>query len=135
MKIENFSFHDNAIHSIEFVDENYDTDLVLDIDYISEWVNNDGQISFNLSPAYLIFQGVSDLTINIDKPSLTQHSYLETILDIEVSPAKQSNSRFVITLLSKNHIKFTASGCKLDISNIKLNKKVQHLTKHERKRD
>ena len=81
--IENATYHDNTIHSIEFIDEEFETNLALDIDYISEWKKCGDKCNFVISPATLMFKGASDLAIRITKPGFTQESYLDVILDIK----------------------------------------------------
>ena len=134
MNIEDTTYHDNPIHSIEFVDENYNTDLVLDIDYIAEWINSKGNYQFKISPAYLTFKGVSNLNIRINKPALTQHGYLETILDIKTKLQDNGSTKYTIILLPDSYIEFCSSGSTLEIEKQEYIKDVQYLTKAERKR-
>ncbi len=134
MNIEDATYHDNPIHSIEFIDENYNTDLVLDIDYISEWINADGNYQFRISPAYLTFKEVSNLNICINKPALTQHGYLETILDIKTKLLESGSTKYTISLLPDSYIEFCSSGSTLEIEKKEFIKNVQYLTKAERER-
>ena len=69
---EKFSWHDCRIWGLEFRtgdvnEEDWTTDLVLDIDFIVEWVcDREGGAQFRVAPATLVFHGVSDLKVNID---------------------------------------------------------------------
>ncbi|MGD9679390.1 MAG: hypothetical protein AB7V16_13700 [Vulcanibacillus sp.] len=59
------SFHDCAIHSMYFNDE--EKKFFLDIDFITEWIINPGEaISFKVAPATLVFNNVLDMRIDID---------------------------------------------------------------------
>ena len=134
MNIDGSAFHDNPIHSIEFIDEDYNTDLILDIDYITEWIECDGKYQFKISPAFLTFTEVSDLKINILKTDLTQNGYLETILDMKTEKLDNGSTKHTIVLMSNNYIEFCAKAKVLDVSTTELIKDVQYLTKAERKR-
>lgn len=66
---ENISWHDNSLYGIswkvEF--ESGVSDLILDIDYICDWIcNKDKTCRFKVSPADLIFHNITDLKISID---------------------------------------------------------------------
>jgi len=67
---ENMSWHDNSVYGISWEMEFKSThisDLILDIDYICEWVcGPEKSCGFKVSPADLIFHGITDLKINID---------------------------------------------------------------------
>lgn len=66
---ENVSWHDNFLHGISWKQElksNID-ELILDIDYICEWICEKGKnFTFKISPADLIFYDITDLKININ---------------------------------------------------------------------
>ena len=65
-------WHDNLIYSIGFdigdaQKREWRSDLVLDIDFIAEWVCDPGEaVSFRVAPATLTFHDVGDLAISID---------------------------------------------------------------------
>ncbi len=69
---DRLSWHDCHIWAVELHagdpdDEDWTSDLALDIDFIVEWicaVGGGGQ--FRVSPATLVFHGVTDLKIDID---------------------------------------------------------------------
>ena len=132
MQIEDPSYHDNVIHSVEFVDEAYETNLVLDIDYISEWLREGSQYKFRMSAAHLVFSEVSDLSIRIDKPGFTQNGYLDTILDIRQKENTGGRTVYSILLLSENSIEFVASGSSLSTYGPEVVSENQYLTKDQR---
>lgn len=65
-------WHDNPIYGMRFVvaepeRQDWTSDLVLDIDFISEWLCEPaGEFRFRVAPATLTFRDVSDLRIAID---------------------------------------------------------------------
>lgn len=79
---DNISWHDNVIHSISMIDENWESDLILGIDYITKWIcSDDNTCQFMVAPAKLVFHNVESLELNIKKPGLQQQSYLGMIID------------------------------------------------------
>lgn len=68
---DQLSWHDNEIRSLELRigepdNDDWTSDLVLDIDYIAEWVRGDDGMAFRVAPATLVFHGVTDLRIALD---------------------------------------------------------------------
>jgi hypothetical protein len=77
------SWHDNEIYGFELrvgdpERDDWTSDLVLDIDYIAEWVRNGDEFQFRVAPATLVFHGVTDLRIAID--SGTENSQTALVL-------------------------------------------------------
>lgn len=64
------SFHDNRLWGIKFLvnDEAMESDIKLDIDYITKWIGqcSEGNYSWEVAPANLIFHGVTGLKLGID---------------------------------------------------------------------
>jgi hypothetical protein len=62
---EAMSWHDCTIHALRFDQEGeYQSDLVLDLDYILEWLPTPaGSYNFRVAPALLRFQNVDNLRI------------------------------------------------------------------------
>jgi hypothetical protein len=66
-------WHDNVIYGLAFdrgePDENdWRSDLVLDIDFIAEWLGGAaGELRFRVAPATLIFHQVTDFAISADQ--------------------------------------------------------------------
>ena len=129
---EEVSFHDNRIHSISFVDENFETSLILDIDHILEWVPSGDACQFRITPAKLKYNNVSDLELKLSKPGFTINSYLETIIDVNTEEIAKDRIEFTISLLDGNSIKFVASSFSLEILGIPKLKPEQYLTVLER---
>lgn len=67
---DHMNWHDNPIHAMTFSDQ---FELLLDIDYIFEWVQKGKKYKFWISPCTLIFENVYDLTFDIgaSTPGLT----------------------------------------------------------------
>jgi hypothetical protein len=67
---ENMTCHDNPIHAITFTDN---FELVLDIDYIFEWILIGNKYVFRISPCTWIFENVYELIFDIGPtiPGLT----------------------------------------------------------------
>lgn len=66
---EQVSWHDNAIHGLRILEGTDDCcgDLVLDIDFIVEWLPpHQNVFSFRVTPSDLTFHEVTDLVITID---------------------------------------------------------------------
>lgn len=64
--LNQLSWHDTAIHSILFPDENK---IIIDIDYIQQWIspsNDEIYYRFLLSPATLKFEDISSFRLDID---------------------------------------------------------------------
>jgi hypothetical protein len=67
---DSMNWHDNPIHAITFGDN---FELLLDIDYVFEWVLKGKKYLFWISPCTLMFENVYDLTFDIGPttPGLT----------------------------------------------------------------
>jgi hypothetical protein len=64
---EKISWHDNAIHGFHILEGEPSGELVLDIDFITEWLAPvQGAYSFQIAPSDLIFHEVSDLVISVN---------------------------------------------------------------------
>jgi hypothetical protein len=60
-------WHDNAVHALRIEEgEHGEGELLLDIDYIEEWIPGDEHFAFMLCPATLQFHQVTALRIAID---------------------------------------------------------------------
>jgi hypothetical protein len=66
---DSLCWHDNTIHAIAFncPHEGYDHDLVLDIDFIVEWIltKPGGRYRFAVAPALLVFHGADKIRIDL----------------------------------------------------------------------
>lgn len=73
---DGYLWHDNAIHGLRIVEgaDGCSGELVLDIDFIVEWLPPQGEdkvFRFRIAPADLVFHEVTDLVVSIDYASST----------------------------------------------------------------
>jgi hypothetical protein len=62
-----FSLHDARVYALVFQRYEHQGNLLLDIDYIAEWgQDDDGKHSFLVAPATLTFLDVVDLQVHLD---------------------------------------------------------------------
>jgi len=60
------SFHDNHVYGFSVRRKEFGEDLILDIDYISEWIcHDDKTCSFKIVPSNLTFIDIVDLEISL----------------------------------------------------------------------
>ncbi|MCI5123309.1 MAG: hypothetical protein D3925_02230 [Candidatus Electrothrix sp. AR5] len=63
---EDLSFHDNYVYGFFVRKKEFGEDLIIDIDFISEWIcHKDKPFSFKIVPANLIFFDLVDFEINL----------------------------------------------------------------------
>lgn len=61
------SWHDNAVHALRVIEGQHgEGELVLDVDYIEEWIRGGDHIEFVITPVRLQFHGVSELRVALD---------------------------------------------------------------------
>jgi hypothetical protein len=116
-------WHDNTIHGIRISNpsEGYAFDLILDIDFILEWISTpEKHYKFSVAPAILTFNAVDKFNCDIElnyKESMT----IDRIERIEITTENQRktgirNFRWEIHLHSQsgrdNKMSFNASGFK-----------------------
>jgi hypothetical protein len=65
---DSLCWHDCHVHGIRLrnPDEGYDFDLVLDIDYILEWITVREGFNFSVAPALLTFREVDKLVVDLE---------------------------------------------------------------------
>ena len=69
-QFEEMSWHDNHVHALRIVAGDQGAgELVLDIDYIAEWLRNGDAFQFRLVPATLRFIDVTNLRFSLDYAS------------------------------------------------------------------
>jgi hypothetical protein len=69
-QFDEMSWHDNHVHAMRIiVGEHGAGELVLDIDYIADWLRNGDAFQFRLVPAALRFTDVTNLSISLDYAS------------------------------------------------------------------
>lgn len=135
-QFELLSWHDNTLHSIAFTDEDFSSDLKLDIDYIMEWMNEEGAYRFRVAPAHLVFHDVTALRINLGHGAIpTMYSYLATIVGIGRKQVEEKRYLWTIDLLGHddNRILFEASGFTLTTYKPPIVSEAQHLTMTQRR--
>ncbi len=113
---DNMSWHDVPVHAFSIIPKDYYYELMLDIDYIFEWINPTPPVkhySFIMAPATLTFTGVWDIETNI----VTRKTVLEplSILKIErLNPRKNENDKVTewdwSIQLEQGTIKFNGYG-------------------------
>ena len=66
-QFEEMSWHDNHVHALRIVEGVHGSgELVLDLDYILEWICNSDGNRFRITPATLTFLDVTNLRISLD---------------------------------------------------------------------
>src|SRR3954447_15608689 len=69
-QFDEMSWHDNHVHALRIVAGQHGAgELVLDIDYIAEWLRNGDEFRFRLVPAALRFTDVTNLRLSLDYAS------------------------------------------------------------------
>jgi hypothetical protein len=63
---EQLSFHDNLLRGFVLRSDDGKSDLVLDIDHITEWICLDGRYEWLIAAADLTFHGVTGLKFSMD---------------------------------------------------------------------
>lgn len=108
MELDEPSFHDNFIHGLSYIDEDFQNNLVLDIDHIKEWHCETSPCTFLLCPSHLVFKDVSHMKISIQKKQRTLESYLGVILDIHVSILEGDRKVYRIEMAGEDYIEVQA---------------------------
>ncbi len=106
-------FHHCPIHAIEFRDEDFNQDLVFDIDHMQASMSRKDDHRFQLQPALLMFHEVTDLCIRMDKKGLSLNGYLNTIVRLDSRSSPDGLSRYRMRVLNGGCIDFIASGYSL----------------------
>lgn len=113
---EVLSWHDNHIHGFRVVAGQHGAgELILDIDFIVEWICADRHVRFRIAPADLVFHAVSNLKLSFDyaKESLAfgPLSIHEVRRAPKVYPTGYRSWHWSITLNSPDgRIEFDAPG-------------------------
>ncbi|MHC4441441.1 MAG: hypothetical protein ACYTF1_04220 [Planctomycetota bacterium] len=102
---EKMSWHDNCIHGFHFYSEEWTSDLILDIDYIVEWVCGVDKIcKFWISPATLTFHDVTDLKINVDWGDSGMQTILHEMYIYDIQREKVKDQKIC---LDQNYYRWT----------------------------
>src|SRR5215471_18977561 len=66
-QFDEMSWHDNHVHSLRIVEGQHGAgELILDIDYIAEWLRVPQGFRFRIEPSWLTFREVTDLRVALD---------------------------------------------------------------------
>jgi hypothetical protein len=66
-QFEEMSWHDNHVHALRIVEGKHGSgELILDLDYILEWINGADGFQFRIVPVCLTFLEVTNLRISLD---------------------------------------------------------------------
>lgn len=142
-KFEDYSWHDNAIHGLRIVEGNdgCSGDLVLDIDFILEWLappRDDESFSFKIAPANLTFHEVTDLVVSIDYAASTAACQPMMIHEIHRNPITYSNGyssftwKIEINWPRNSFISFDSSGFTQELKSEAIVSSAQYLSPSQR---
>jgi hypothetical protein len=117
-QFDTLSWHDNHIHGLAIREgEHGEGELVLDIDFILEWLCDSAtrRCDFRLAPATLTFHRVSDLAVNLDyaqpTAALAPASIAEISREPHIYPNGYKSFRWSITInWPTGAISFLAEG-------------------------
>jgi len=97
---DKLSWHDCRIWGLEFHsgdsdEDDWTSDLILDIDFITEWVCGiePGSTKFRVAPATLAFHGVTDLKINIESDHIGYQVALSEVSIDRISREQIQNQK------------------------------------------
>ena len=115
---EQMNWHDVIVHAFSIVPKEYDYELMLDIDYIFEWIKPvppDTHYLFIIAPATISFPGAWD--IETDLSTRKDISEPISILDIQRSNPRETNVADIIgwdwkIILEQGSISFSGYGFK-----------------------
>lgn len=101
-RFEDYCWHDNAIHGLRIVegDEACYGDIILDIDFILEWLppqGEDNAFRFKVAPANLTFHEVTDLVVFVDYAASTAALQPMTIHEIHREVITHPNGHSALT--------------------------------------
>ena len=66
-QFDEMSWHDNCVHGLRIVEGTHGAgELILDLDYILEWIEVERSFQFRILPVILKFREVTDLRILLD---------------------------------------------------------------------
>ncbi len=132
------SWHDCSIHALGLdQDGEYQSDLVLDLDYIVEWIKTgDGPLRFRVAPALLRFQNVDKLHIQT-LLHFKEAFYIDAINCIAKEDKGVKSYHWTINIQSyseetDNRIEFDATGFVQELTRLSVVRETQNLTRQQR---
>jgi len=135
---DQLSWHDNHIHGFTIIEGQHGAgELILDIDYIVEWIKGEERIEFVISPADLVFHNVTGLRIDLDYDAISAAIGPLSIDGIHRSYEVRERYTAQVWALEVNfpagRIQFEASGFTQRLRGPAKRSVQQVLTKEERK--
>ncbi|MBZ2189253.1 hypothetical protein K8B33_09100 [Alcanivorax sp. JB21] len=113
--IKHHSLHDNHIHGLSYTDENFETELKLDIDYIHERHCDRTPVEFVVAPAWLIFRGVMSYRASLIRTCPTLNGYLGIILGLKIETVDEDTFRYTFSLVGDDKLEVEARSIALVI--------------------
>lgn len=139
---DEISWHDCMIRSITLdQDGEWQSDLVLDLDFILEWISDDSPMfRFRIAPAQLRFTDVGNLRFDIHlgfKEPMTVYSVTRTDLPPAGKGEGAREAHYVIDIEyiprpHDNRIEFDATGFTQHLTGVPVETNEQYLTTAER---
>jgi hypothetical protein len=126
------SFHDNFIHGLSYADEDFESVLTLDIDYIQEWCCTKQPIEFVVSPAWLTFNDVRAYSVSLRRSEPTLNSYLGIILGVECESLGEGLFRYTFSLVGENRLEVEARSVELTVRGAAVTSAAQQLSLAQR---
>lgn len=125
--------HDNCIHGLSYADEEFQTNLTLDIDHILEWRCEKEPCEFVVAPAWLVFKGVRSYSAFLSKKEPTLNSYLAIILGVECESLPNSCFRYSVSLVGDDKLEIEAHSVELVVWGSPVTTSEQRLASLERR--
>lgn len=135
-----FDVHDNIVHGIRMISENFTSELVVDIDHILEWPECREGGKFKVCVACLKFHDVTDLTVRIEwgdsgyTVAVSDMMINEVVFDKTESTLRFESYYSVTVRMSDGNsfFHFGSSGVSLEILSDSMFTSNQYLTSAER---
>lgn len=87
---DGMSWHDNQVHGVRISNprETYDCDLILDLDYLLEWIHRGETFDWLVAPATLTFHGVDNVKFDFQL-SFRDDIQISSIERLDITPAPE----------------------------------------------
>ena len=141
---DEYAFHDNRIHGVSFVAENFRSEIHLDIDCILGWPDCESALEvpprFKVSKAVLSFFHVTDFEMNIDWgasgfTSAVSGIYIDRLTRQEAITSLRLPTYYLWSIVftdDKSRFSLGASACQLKLIGDPIVVERQHLLSAER---
>ena len=113
---EQMGWHDNHVHGLQIIEGEYGAgQLILDIDYILEWINADeGKCRFRILPSILKFRGVMNLRLALDyaTPTAGLGPFSIHAIERKIEPRERYDAQIWTIVINwpEGEIRFEAEG-------------------------